>query len=47
MTDPDASGSRNDSYENAPAEMILGLHKADLIHRCAPELPLDPLSWLR
>jgi putative transposase len=29
-------GSRGDSYENALAETISGLYKAELIHRRAP-----------
>ena len=44
-------GSRGDSYDNALAETINGLYKAELIHRRAPwktreSLELATLEWL-
>lgn len=44
-------GSRGDSYDNALAETINGLYKADLIHRRAPwktreSLELATLQWV-
>ena len=44
-------GSRGDSYDNALAETINGLYKAELIHRRAPwktkeALKLPTLEWL-
>ncbi len=50
--EPSASvGSRGDSYDNALAETISGLYKAELIHRCAPwqtkeSLELATLQWV-
>lgn len=44
-------GSRGDSYDNALAETINGLYKAELIHRCAPwktreSVELATLQWV-
>lgn len=44
-------GSRGDSYDNAPAETINGLYKAELIHRRAPwktkeAVELATLEWV-
>ncbi len=44
-------GSRGDSYDNALAETINGLYKAELIHRRAPRktkesLELATLEWV-
>ena len=44
-------GSRGDSYDNALAETINGLYKAELIHRRAPwktkeSLELATLEWV-
>lgn len=44
-------GSRGDSYDNALAETINGLYKAELIHRRAPwktkeSVELAPLEWV-
>lgn len=44
-------GSRGDSYDNAPAETINGLYKADLIHRRGPwktreSVELATLQWV-
>ena len=44
-------GSKGDSYDNALAETINGLYKAELIHRRAPwktveSLELAPLAWV-
>ena len=44
-------GSRGDSYDNALAETINGLHKAELIHRRAPwksreSVELATLQWV-
>ncbi len=44
-------GSRGDSYDNALAETINGLYKAELIHRRAPwktkeSLELATLQWV-
>jgi len=44
-------GSRGDSYDNALAETINGLYKAELIHRRAPwktreALELETLEWV-
>jgi putative transposase len=44
-------GSRGDSYDNALAETINGLYKAELIHRRAPwktkeSLELPTLEWV-
>jgi putative transposase len=44
-------GSRSDSYDNALAETINGLYKAELIHRRAPwktreAVELATLEWL-
>ena len=44
-------GSRGDSYDNALAETINGLYKAELIHRRAPcktkeSLELATLEWM-
>ena len=44
-------GSRGDSYDNALAETINGLYKAELIHRRAPcktreSLELAALEWV-
>jgi transposase InsO family protein len=44
-------GSRGDSYDNALAETINGLHKAELIHRRAPwktmaAVELATLEWV-
>jgi putative transposase len=44
-------GSRGDSYDNALAETINGLYKAELIHRCGPwktkdALELATLKWV-
>ena len=44
-------GSRGDSYDNALAETINGLYKAELIHRCAPwktkaAVELATLEWV-
>jgi putative transposase len=44
-------GSRGDSYDNALAETINGLYKAELIHRRAPwktkeALELATLEWV-
>lgn len=44
-------GSRGDSYDNALAETINGLYKAELIHRRAPwksrqSLELATLTWV-
>lgn len=44
-------GSRGDSYDNALAETIYGLYKAELIHRRAPwktkeSLELATLEWV-
>lgn len=48
---PDRSGSRGDSYDNALAETINGLYKAELIHRRAPwksreSVELATLEWV-
>jgi len=40
-------GSKGDSYDNALAETISGLYKAELIHRRAPGKPRNPWSWPR
>jgi putative transposase len=40
-------GSRGDSYDNALAETINGLYKAELIHRRAPWKTIEASSWLR
>ncbi len=37
-------GSRGDSYENALAEMINGLYKAELIHRRGPWKPREAVE---
>ena len=37
-------GSCGDSYDNALAEMINGLYKAELIHRRAPWKPKEALE---
>ncbi len=44
-------GSKGDSYDNAPAETINGLYKAELIHRRAPwktkeEVEFATLEWV-
>jgi len=44
-------GSRGDSYDNALAETINGLYKAELIHRCGPwktrqSIELATLEWV-
>ena len=44
-------GSRGDSYDNALAETINGLYKAELIHRRAPwktkeSLEIATLEWV-
>ena len=44
-------GSRGDSYDNALAETINGLYKAELVHRRAPwktmaAVELDTLEWV-
>lgn len=44
-------GSKGDSYDNALAETINGLYKAELIHRCAPwktkeAVELATLEWV-
>ena len=44
-------GSRGDSYDNALAETINGLYKAELIHRCGPwksreSVELATLNWV-
>ena len=44
-------GSRGDSYDNALAESIIGLYKAELIHRKAPwktqaSVELATLEWV-
>jgi transposase InsO family protein len=44
-------GSKGDSYDNAPAETINGLYKAERIHRRAPRktreaVELATLEWL-
>ena len=44
-------GSKGDSYDNALAETINGLYKADLIHRRGPwktreSVELDTLEWV-
>ena len=44
-------GSRGDSYDNALAETINGLHKAELIHRRGPwktkeSVELATLQWV-
>lgn len=44
-------GSKGDSYDNALAESINGLHKAEMIHRRAPwktreSVELAPLEWV-
>lgn len=46
-----AVGSRGDNYDNALAETINGLYKAELIHRRAPcktkeSLELAALEWV-
>jgi len=38
-------GSKGDSYDNALAETINGLYKAELIHRRAPLATLEWVSW--
>ena len=38
-------GSKGDSYDNALAETINGLYKAELIHRRAPGKPRNPWNW--
>ncbi len=45
-------GSRGDSYDNALAETINGLYKAELIHRRVPwrtleAVELATLNWVR
>ena len=40
-------GSRGDSYDNALAETINGLYKAELIHKWAPGKPGKPWNWPR
>ncbi len=40
-------GSRGDSYDNALAETISGLYKAELIHRRAPCTRENPSNWRR
>jgi putative transposase len=44
-------GSRGDSYDNALAETINGLYKAEVIHRCGPwktkaSMELATLEWV-
>jgi transposase InsO family protein len=44
-------GSRGDSYDNALAETINGLFKAEVIHRCGPwktkqAVELATLEWV-
>ena len=44
-------GSKGDSYDNALAEMINGLYKAELIHRRAPwktkeAVELTTMEWV-
>jgi transposase InsO family protein len=44
-------GSTGDSYDNALAETIIGLYKAEVIHRCGPwkssaSLELATLEWV-
>ncbi len=44
-------GSKGDSYDNALAETINGLYKADLIHRRGPwktreSVEIDTLEWV-
>ena len=44
-------GSRGDSYDNALAETINGLFKAEVIHRCGPwksreSVELATLEWV-
>ena len=39
--------SKGDSYDNALAETINGLYKAELIHRRAPWKTSKPSNWLR
>ena len=37
-------GSRGDSYDNALAESVIGLYKAELVHRRGPWRGLDDLE---
>lgn len=44
-------GSRGDSYDNALAESVIGLYKAELVHRSGPwrgceDLELATLEWV-
>ena len=44
-------GSRGDSYDNALAESVNGLYKAELVHRRGPwrgleDLELATLEWV-
>ena len=44
-------GSRGDSYDNALAETINGLHKTELIHRIGPwrnleQVEFETLKWV-
>ena len=44
-------GSRGDSYDNALAETVIGLYKAELVQRCGPwrgleDLELRTLTWV-
>ena len=44
-------GSRGDSYDNALAESVIGLYKAELVHRRGPwrgldDLELATLEWV-
>ncbi len=38
-------GSVGDSYDNAPAESVIGLYKTELIHKRAPWRDLDQVEY--
>ena len=38
-------GTMGDSYDNALAEMIIGLFKAEVIHRLGPWKSADAVEW--
>ena len=46
-----SAGSRGDSYDNALAESLIGLYKAELVHRRGPwrglgDLEYATLAWV-
>ena len=38
-------GTVGDSYDNARAETMIGLFKAEMIHRLGPWKPADAVEW--